>query len=117
MSTRAFHPDPTRERCPGCGHPVSLLVVEQPVGAVRERVVVTGTCPNINRKSSRHGERCRQPTALILDRYGHRYLFAPTFEALSALIESEREEAGLELHHQRRLGPARCTPSPFPSRR
>ncbi len=93
MSTR-FRPDPNREVCPGCGHPVSLLVVEQPVGAVQKRVVITGSCPHINRKSSRHGERCRQPTALILDRYGHRYLFAPTFEALNELLESQAQRAG-----------------------
>jgi hypothetical protein len=55
------------------------------MGDVRGSFAVSGRCP-FARQTAAGSQECRHPTAIIVDRYGVRYLFAPTFGELNLLI-------------------------------
>jgi hypothetical protein len=52
-------------------------------GDVRGKFAVTGRCPYTIRQAEGGSKECRQPTAIVFDRYGHEVIFAPSFEALN----------------------------------
>jgi hypothetical protein len=91
MNTR-FAPDPDRPSCPRCGKKVNLTA-SNGNGDVARPFAVTVACPYTVPRAQGGTEGCRQPTAVVLDRYGSRYLFAPTFDALNKLLEVELKSA------------------------
>lgn len=86
-------PDPNRETCPRCGQRVGIHTTVRP-GNVRGKFAVSTPCPYTIKRAGGDGtEGCRMPTAVIFDPYGHKIVFAPSFEALNHLIERETSGA------------------------
>jgi hypothetical protein len=81
--------DHDRPSCPRCGQRVDACTTVK-AGDVRSPFAVTMRCPFTRPREGGGVEGCRQPTAVLFDKYGYRYLFAPTFEALNDLIKREQ---------------------------
>jgi len=81
-------PPPDRDTCPRCGSRIGLHTTVK-IGDVTGRFAVTTACPNTVLRLEGGREACRQPTAILFDRYGFRVIFAPTFEALNHRIALE----------------------------
>lgn len=106
MNTPSHLPDPNRPTCPGCGAKVDMHTTVG-MGDVRGKFAVTGRCPYTKPRPEGGTQGCRYPTALVFDRYGMQYVFAPSFESLNHRL------------HELGAGPAvvRIAPPPSTKRR